>query len=249
MTARVLTREEVTSKGRTALIRGASGIGKTTLVAELDKCFFIDFEKRTGPWTDRVYENGGAIVAAENLPEIDNLTPVLSGDNLESLAELGWPYDYRPTSMVIDGLADLIDVNINAIFASKTMLTRSNEDDVRRIYGVNFDSFKHLFRTLKSVGLVVAATILETDENLIQAPGQLRTRLPAAFDMSIRIGEFAESAQKSTRRIYTTNASTWDAKAPAGVPAIVDMGSTKTNDPEVDMVRAALVELGLRSEE
>jgi hypothetical protein len=107
---------------------------------------------------------------------------------------------------------------------------------------------------LKGLGITVLITALEkydSDETgqqlfMPDVPGQLERKLPAAFDITARI--HPQPKGNDTLRVITTVPSRqFSAKAPEGVPAVIDLGRVG-DDVSGGQVREALNKLGLLTE-
>lgn len=244
MALRVLEHTTIQEKGRTALVWGPSGIGKTTLASELPKCLYIDVELRSGPWTDRVYANGGMVAHLDSLTDMETVYKGLTAADGGVEA-----FGFAPESVVIDSLSDFTDLNISELENSKMILNNRGEKDQFKLFRLNLDQFKHMVRHMKARNVTFIATALEKEAKsgtglVPNLPGQLAERLPASFDISARYAPHEQAANDTRRRLFLSSTNRFAAKAPAGVPPIIDVASTKEPlNPE--RVQQVLQEMGL----
>lgn len=179
---KIISTKDVTSDGCKMLLYGASGAGKTTLIATAPDPFIISSE------------SGLLALADHDIPATEVLTE----------KELDVAYKYAVESehetIALDSLSDIAE---SILFEYKGKYT-----DARQAYGKLQDiigKYVRLFRDIKGKNVIVTAKEAKVDLNgttVLQPsmPGQtLTNNIPYFFDLLLRL----EATKKGDRIIHT----------------------------------------------
>jgi len=242
MTLRILTDDELESKGITALIWGREGVGKSSLAAEMQAPLYINVENKVPPMIRaRVEANGGQFAIIDELGDLNQLyNDLMAGKDV-----LG----FKPQSLVIDSMTELTDMHVDDLEDSPKMRAKDGDKDGYKVYRTSLKDVLNLVRGFKVLGLPTLMTALEKyrqDDRMrynymAAVPGKLATegRLPAAVDISARY--IARGEDSAYHTLHMVSGKDFSAKAPKGVPKKIEV---KNDEPET--LLATLQQLGLR---